>query len=244
MRRSRIIIRIVILLALIAALLYGVYYVLTNYRISPEKTYVEGNTHYTDREITDMVMSGPLGDNSLVLSFRFKDKKIEDVPFVDSVTVTILSRDSVRISVYEKALAGYVKYLDHYFYFDKDGYVVESSNLLTQGIPQVTGLDFSGVALGERLIEDNEDIFEKTLQLTKLMDKYVLSVDRIHFHGTGRVTLYFGDVRVDLGNEAAYLEDKVMRLPEILKHLTDKKGVLDMEEYNFEGIYIFSPDKD
>ncbi|MCR5427271.1 MAG: cell division protein FtsQ/DivIB [Lachnospiraceae bacterium] len=242
MRRSRIILRVVILLALIAGAMYGIYYFLYTYRIDPEQTYVDGNTHYTDQEIIDLVMTGPLGDNSLYLSFRYKDKKIEDVPFVDSITVTVLSKDSIRISVYEKALAGYVVYLDHYMYFDKDGYIVESSNVLTDGIPQVSGLDFSGAALGRCLIEYDTDVFNRTLEVTKLMEKYKLKVDRIHFHEGGKITLYFGKVRVDLGNQATYLEDKVMCMKEILKRLGDREGVLDMEEYSFEGIYVFSPD--
>lgn len=84
-------------------------------------------------------MSGPLGDNSLYLSLKYRDRGIQDIPFVDVMNVSILAPDTIKITVYEKALAGYVKYLDTYMYFDKDGYVVESSGIRTQGIPRSRG---------------------------------------------------------------------------------------------------------
>ena len=95
--------------------------------------YVEGNVHYTEDEIMEIVMSGPLGDNSLYLSLKYRDRGIQDIPFVDVMNVSILAPDTIKITVYEKALAGYVKYLDTYMYFDKDGYVVESSGRAAAG---------------------------------------------------------------------------------------------------------------
>ena len=246
-RRTHLIINIVIALAVIAGILYAVYYVLTHYRIDPEKIVVEGNTHYTSSEIKDMVMDGPLGDNSLFLSLKYKNKKITDVPFVDAISVNVQSNDSIRIVVFEKALAGYVSYLDHYIYFDKDGYVVESSGVLTKGIPQVTGIAFNRVEIGKRLGSENGDlsIFDKTLDLTKLMTKYDLTVDRINFHDNGEVTLFFGNVRVNLGTDSQHLEDKVMNLPTFMDTLTGLSGVLDMREYDeTNGIYVFTSDKD
>lgn len=242
-KRTRLIIRIVLILALIAGLLSAGYYLISHYRIDPEKVYVEGNTHYSDEDIKEMVLGGMLGDNSLYLSAKYKNKKITDVPFVDAISVKVISNDSIRISVYEKALAGYVRYLDHYMYFDKDGYVVESSIILTPGIPQVTGINFKSVEVGKKLGTEETDIFERTLDLTKLLSKYELMVDRIYFHDGGRVTLYFGTVRVNLGNDTFHIEDKVMNLPQILSHLEGETGVLDMEDYDeTSGIYIFSKD--
>ena len=187
-------------------------------------------------------MTGPLGDNSIVLSMKYKSRKITDVPFVDAITVEVVSSDSIRIRVFEKALAGYVKYLDRYIYFDKDGTVVESSDVLTKGIPQVTGITFSGIQVGKPLTTDDTDIFLRTLDLTKLLAKYELSADRIHVHVNGEVTIYFGNIRVDLGTDEQGIEDKVMLLGTFLERVETLSGVLDMEEYNEEGIYVFKPD--
>lgn len=244
-RRTHIILNTVILLAVLAGILGAAYYLLTAYRIDPAKVIVEGNKHYTGEEIASMVMDGPLGDNSLVLSWKYKNKKITDVPFVDSISVSVLSRDSIRINVYEKALAGYVKYLDHYIYFDKDGYVVESSSVLTDGIPQVAGITFNSIEIGKKLGTGDAELFSRTLDLTKMMDKYGLKVDKIFFHDQGEVTLYFGKVRVSLGSDRTHIEDKVMNLPVFMETLEGKSGVLDMREYDeTNGIYIFKSDSE
>lgn len=234
-------VKILILLTILAIALGVGYYVLDTYTI--QNVYVEGNIHYTEDEIKSLVMDGILGDNSLYLSMKYKNKGMENIPFVDVMDVTILAPDTIKITVYEKALAGYVKYLDTYMYFDKDGYVVESSSVKTVGIPQITGLNFDYVVLEERLPVENEEVFSDILNITMLINKYELVADKIYFHSGGDVTIYFGDVKVSLGNEAARLEDKIMLLPKFLVELEGKSGILQMEQYDErKGEYTFKPD--
>lgn len=73
--------------------------------------YVEGNVHYTSNEIRDMVMVGDLGNNSIYLSMKYKNKTIEDIPFISAMNVEIVSPDTIKITVYEKSLAGCVEHL-------------------------------------------------------------------------------------------------------------------------------------
>ena len=108
-----------------------------NYTVTT--VYVEGNVHYTNEEIIERVMEGRYGDNSLLLSMKYKDKSIVGVPFVEKMDVSVLDPHTIKIEVYEKAIAGYVEYLERYMYFDKDGIVVESSQEKTAGVPLVTG---------------------------------------------------------------------------------------------------------
>ena len=237
----RIGIKILILLIILAIIMGIGYYVLDTYRI--ETVYVEGNVHYTEEEVKSIVMDGVLGDNSLYLSLKYKNKGVENIPFVDVMDVTILSPDTIKISVYEKALAGYIKYLDAFMYFDKDGYVVESSSVKTLGIPQITGLEFNHVVLGEKLPVENDEVFNEILNLTMLINKYELVTDKIYFHSSGDVTLYFQDVKVALGNEPDKLEDKIMLLPNFLAQLEGKSGTLQMENYDEDkGKFTFKPD--
>ena len=237
----RIGIKILILLIILAIILGIGYYVLDTYRI--ETVYVEGNVHYTEEEVKSIVMDGVLGDNSLYLSLKYKNRGVENIPFVDVMDVTILSPDTIKISVYEKALAGYIKYLDAFMYFDKDGYVVESSSVKTLGIPQITGLEFNHVVLGEKLPVENDEVFNEILNLTMLINKYELVTDKIYFHSSGDVTLYFQDVKVAMGNEPDKLEDKIMLLPNFLAQLEGKSGTLQMENYDEDkGKFTFKPD--
>lgn len=233
--------RILIVIFVIAAALGIGYYVLETYSI--ETVYVEGNVHYTEEEIKSFVMEGALGNNSLYLSMKYRNAGVENIPFVDVMDVSILSPDTIKITVYEKALVGYVKYLNTYMYFDKDGYVVESSAVKTLGIPQITGLAFDHVVLGEPLPVEDRTIFDSILDLTKLLNKYELISDKIYFHSSGEITIYFGEVKVALGNDAVRLEDKIMLLSGFLEELDGKNGTLQMENYDESGgKYTFKPD--
>lgn len=228
-RGKRILILSVTLLILLIILIGGYEYIIHNYTITT--VYVEGNVHYTNEEIMEMVMDGRYGNNSLFLSLKYKDKGMEDIPFIQTMDVTIEARDTVRITVYEKAMAGYVSYLGRYVYFDKDGIVVETSTEKTDGIPQVTGLQFDHVILHEPLPVENPEIFSEVLNITQQLERYSMSADRIYFDPQYRVTLLFGEARVALG-DSQYIDEKIMKLQYILPELAGKKGTLDMREYS------------
>ena len=203
---------------------------------------MDGSVHYTNEEIMDMVMGGRFGDNSLFLSLKYRDKGIEGIPFIEMMDVSIEAKDTIRITVYEKALAGYVKYLGRYIYFDKDGIVVETSEEQTAGIPQVTGLTFDHVILHDKLPVDKPELFDEILNITQQLDKYSLSADRIYFDSAYQVTLYFGDAKVALGDNVD-IDEKIMMLQNILPSLLGKSGTLDMREYS-EDTKTYSFEKD
>ncbi len=228
-KKKRMLILSVILLVLLTVLIGGYEYIVHNYTITT--VYVEGNVHYTNEEIMEMVMSGRYGHNALFLSMKYRDKGMEDIPFIQTMDVTVEAKDTVRITVYEKALAGYVSYLGRYVYFDKDGIVVETSTEKTAGIPQVTGLQFDHVILHEALPVEDPNIFNEVLKITQQLDRYSMSADRIYFDSEYNVTLLFGEARVALG-DSQYIDEKIMKLQYILPELEGKKGTLDMREYS------------
>ena len=239
--KRRIWIRLVVLLLFAALVGGGIYYLLTHYKI--KNVYVEGNLHYSDEEIKAMVMDQKLGDNSLYLSLKYKNKGIKNIPFIDVMNVSVLAPDTIKITVFEKALAGYVKCMDSYMYFDKDGYVIENSSVKTLGVAQITGLTFDYAVLGEPLPVEDKEVFDDILTITKLLDKYELGADKIYFHGQREVTIYFGQIKVTLGNDKTHLEDKIMLLPTFLPELTGRSGTLQMESYDpGKGKYTFKPD--
>lgn len=227
-KKRRVKIGVIIVGTLVLLMLIAFVIVLNVYRV--KTVVVEGNVHRTDEEIKREVMSGSFGNNSLYLSFKYKNKQITGVPFVEAMDVEILSPTSIKITVYEKALAGCVSHLQGYAYFDNNGKVVEISAMQLEGIPKVTGLRFSNVILNENLPVENASIFQQILNLTKMMDKYGLEVDEIHFDNAESVTLCFGNIRVALGN-ADYLDEKIMKLQYILPKLEGESGVLKMENF-------------
>ncbi len=219
-RRLRLIILIAAFVVLAGMAGTGIY-IWKNYQITT--VYVEGNTHYTDEEIIEYVMGGRFAHNSIILSWMYKNKEITGIPFIQAMDIKILSRNTVKIMVYEKSLAGYINYLGRYFYFDK-------AAQRTEGIPQVSGLRFDSVALYEPLPIEDHSVFGNILSITQLLSKYKLAADRISFSEDYEMTLYFGNVRVILGT-SAYIDEKVTRLQHILPNLLGESGVLDMRDY-------------
>ena len=142
--------------------------------------------------------------------------------------VKILSPTHIRIDVYEKAVAGYIEYLGHYIYFDREGIAVESSTETTSGIPFVTGLEFDHIVLHQKLPAKNEKIFAKILSITQLLTKYDIPTDKIYFDNDENITLYYGDVRILIGTE-------INELSLLLPKLEGYSGVLHMENYKGEG---------
>ena len=159
------------------------------------------------------------------------------------MNVEVVSPDTIRIKVYEKALAGYVENLERYMYFDKDGTVVEISSVKTAGIPQITGLTFDYIVLNEKLPVDDEAIFYKILSVTKTLTKYKLSADRIHFDSRKNMTLFFEDVKVAFGSDEL-LDEKIMLLQTLLPELVGQSGTLNLQNYDENTASIpFTPDK-
>ena len=191
---------------------------------------VEGNVHYTSEEIEAMVLTDRLSYNSLYLSLKYRNKEIRDIPFIETMSVRVDSPDSITIHVYEKSVAGYVEYMGRYMYFDRDGIVVESSETRTEGIPQVTGIRFDHVVLYEELPVENTDIFQEILSITQMLSKYQITTDKIYFNESNEITLYFDNIRAKLGKDN--LEEKVMRLEQILPNLSGESGVLDLQNYS------------
>lgn len=219
-----------ILIFLLLALLGAGLYVGKKYKV--ENITVDGNLHYTDEEIIEMVMTDRLSYNSLYLSFKYRNKEIKNIPFIETMSVKVPAPDTAAIMVYEKTVAGYVEYMGRYMYFDREGIVVESSMTRTAGIPQVTGVDFDHVVLYDPLPVENHEIFQDILSITQMLTKYEISTDKIYFNDSYEITLYFGDVRVRLGKDN--LEEKIMRLKYILPNLENESGVLKMENYSEE----------
>lgn len=209
----------------------GILYKYISDKYTVTNIYVSGSTHYTNEEIIDMVMDGKLSHNSLFLSLKYRNKSIENIPFIQKMDVDIISPDTIRINVYEKAIAGYIAYLGRYMYFDRDGIIVESSFEASDNVPQVLGLDFDYVILHEKLPVEKQEVFAEILDITHLLSKYNLHANKIFFDGDYNVYLYFEGVEVSLGS-ADYIDEKIIQLQYILPNLNGKSGILEMKDYN------------
>ena len=201
------------------------------------KVEITGNSFYSEQEIRDRIITDRYSQNSLYLYLKYKYFNKEEIPFIDKIEVSLKGPGSVKIRVYEKSVIGYVTYMGSHFYFDKDGVVVESSADVKEGIPCISGVKFSSLALYQKLQVEDDKIFSRILNITQLLKKYELSPDKIEFGRDLSLTLYFADVKVAMGS-GDNLEDKVGRLHELYSDLEGLSGTLRMENYTSDSKFI------
>ncbi|MBQ3546606.1 MAG: cell division protein FtsQ [Lachnospiraceae bacterium] len=225
-KKSKIVIFISVTLMLILVIL-----VLAVQRIDDKDIFIEGNKKYTKEEMIQYIFDSKWDRNPFVLFYNTKFKEIKEIPFVDTYEVEILSLDSVKVTVYEKKMIGYVTYMGTNMYFDKDGMVVENSVEVIEGIPPVTGLEFDRIVLNEKIPVEDEEVFDVVLDITQALDKYEIIVDKIYISEDNEVTLFKENIEVMLGKNKD-INDKVRSLNDMMPKLEGLNGTLDIREYN------------
>lgn len=251
------------LLLLIFIIAFGTHY-------SVEEIVVVGNTQIDSEEIIADVRSGPFGGNTLLLSAFKKEYQPDDIPLIENIQVQKTGAHSLRVTVQEIQLIGYVQFLDCNMYFDVEGTVVDSAVREEKGaeqeeddvlaadevigksadsfaaaltdIPRIQGLSFSSVRLGEALPVEDDSVFNTILGISRMLNKYTISPEYVEFDQENNVSVHIGDIVVELGQDQQ-MEEKLARMASILPLLSGKSGVLHLEEYDGSSLnVIFSDD--
>lgn len=207
-----------------------------------ENVVVEGNEWYSSKQIEEMVLNDEYSWNSIYVAMKYRLVDIGEVPFVDEMEVSLDDPHTVRIKVYEKGILGYlyIPILGQNAYFDKDGFVIETSSNIIPDVTKVTGVHCSEVILYEKLPLEDEGILRLLLNLTQTLEKYKIEPDEIAFDENGDAVVYYGDIRVIVGDET-YLSQKVIELSGILPLLEGKAGTLHLENWTEETIdFVFT----
>ncbi|MFU0826641.1 MAG: FtsQ-DivIB-C domain-containing protein [Lachnoclostridium sp.] len=191
---------------------------------------VEGNSHYTNEELEKKVITKKTDRNTFLLYLRYKYGKADSIPFVQQINIEMVDRNTAKIHVYEKIVTGCIEFMGEYMYFDKDGIVVESSDEKLPGVPLITGLKFNRIILYEKLEVQKKSLFTTILNLTQLIKKFELSIDKIQFDDSLEVILYSGDNKILLGKREAY-DEQLAELKNILPKAEGKKLLFDMKDF-------------
>ena len=117
---------------------------------------VAGNTRYSDDMIQQYVQDDLLMSNTMLASWFRKSIKIEDIPFVESLEIEALDRNTIRIYVNEKQIVGYVVENEHKLFFDKD-------YLVTEIIKKAENISKQVVGYNDSYYNDKEKKIDKIL---------------------------------------------------------------------------------
>lgn len=229
-KKGKIIVKIVVVLVLLLMLL-GLAVGKSYFKI--DKVTITGNRYYTEEEIKKKVFSGHGTGNSLLLYLKYKYGNRVDIPFIEKIDVDMISNHEVQINVYEKSMVACIQYMGEYLYFDKDGIILESAPERKKGIPVISGVKFTAMNLNQKLEVEDDSIFETILDISQLVNRYQLKLQKVVFNQKGEVTLVTKKIKVLLGKQDSY-DAQIAELSKLLPKAVKEKlnGTLNMK--NFE----------
>lgn len=206
-------------------LLTGVIFFFTYFQVTDVE--VMGSSYYTEKEIKDMILRGPMAGNSILAPILYSTNDTGDIPFVDAFTVTRSNRNTIVIGIKEKKAVGCIPYLDNYIYFDRNGIFIEGEKTRDEKVPFFDGISVNRVIRNEKLpIKDT--VLNTAVALSTIFAKNDSLPDHIEFNENYEISLLYGDVTVNLGKDVN-LEDKMTRVIAILPQISGQKGILHAE---------------
>ncbi len=201
---------------------------------------IKGCQYYSEEEIKTNLLTGIESKNSMLFYLKARYFGLKELPYIEKVAVKRVNNHEITIRVYEKTLIASVKYMSQYLYFDKDGVILGTSEEAMEGIPCISGLTFSGFKLYEPLQVEEKEIFTIILDISQIISRYKLTIDKIHFNSKNEVSLSTGDIKVYLGKHEFY-DEPIAALSEILPTALKQnlKGNINMENYQSGDNVIF-----
>ena len=174
---------------------------------------VRGTSHYTDEEVKNMVLRGPMASNSVLAPLLYSTTNTEDIAYVDAFKVTQLNRN---------------------IYFDRNGIFVEGSQNRDETVPYFDGIQVNSIVMDEKLDIKGDTVLNTAVALSTIFQKNDMIPDHIQFDSSYSISLIYGDITVQLGKDAD-LEEKMNRVIAILPKIQGKKGILHMESVATES---------
>ena len=218
--------------ALILLMLLAIAFLIVWKVFTVENVVVEGNELYSSEQIEQLVLNDEYSWNSLYVLLKYRIRDTGKVPFVDTMEVTLDDPHTVHVLVDEKGILGcfYIDAIGQYAYFDKDGFVVETSSDEIEDVPKITGVTCDEVVLYEKLPLDQPDVLNNLLSLTQILKKYDLLPQEIHYDSSLKPTLTYYGIQVSIGSDD-YLSQKIVRLSAILPQLAGMYGTLHLDTW-------------
>lgn len=219
----------IVVLSILLAIVTAIYICIRFFVV--EEVAVEGNELYDDDTIKETILNDAYSWNTLYVYLKYTFLDVGEVPFIDTMDVAFVGPTSLKVTVYEKGLIGYtyIDSIEKNAYFDKDGFVIEISDDVIDGVPCITGLGCKSATVYQKL-DVTESALKTLLTATQTLEKYDLSPDQIQYKSGGNITLYFGGIQVDMGSSNQFAQ-KTMRLSKILPDLMGN-GILHLDKWS------------
>ena len=130
-----------------------------------------------------------------------------------------------------------IQEMSQYCYFDKNGTMLETSNVRIKDVPLITGLQMNECVLNQKIEPKEENVFPIILKMAQLIIKYEIPVSEIQFNTTSEIRIRSNSIWIKFG-DTTELDAKMAELPAVLEKLYGRQGELNMEHYSEENKVI------
>lgn len=197
-----------------------------------QKLDITGCTLYPSSAVEKEIKSEKRSWNSLFVYMKYRNGKMDALPYIDSVSVSMVTPHELKFRVKEKEVLGYIydSSLKKYVYFDPDGTALRISGKALSNEVRIRGLTAKNIALYEKMNFTNHGVLQTLESLTALLKSYNRIPESVTVRSGNTFWLDYGDIQVNLGT-GMYLNEKVARMVKILPKLKNKKGVLHVETW-------------
>lgn len=191
---------------------------------------VRGNEYVEENDIIEWVQQQDDVGNTLYLIGKFQLTKPELLPALQDVKLGLKNPWTLKVTVKEKVLAGYLVVGEDNVYFDEEGIVLAKMKGKWGTAPCINGIQVDKVELFKELpvSKENKKAFQNLLNMNETLQEYELSPDKIVCVGA-ELYLLFGNKCVNLGDN--YLEGRVAQIKPILEKLGEQGGTLHLEHF-------------
>ena len=218
---------IILGIVIIAVSMYLLFYV--------QRVEIKGNDYTEDKVILESVQKDKYSVNSLYLIVKYRFMEYEVPGSLISMKVGLKNPWTVKVTVKEKPIIGFIYEDDNYVYFDKTGTVVLKSREKVEGVPCIEGIDAKETKLYKPLNIEDGKLLDAVLNVAKEIKNYELAPDKTLCKKDG-IEMQFGSIRVILGKSVT--TEKVAQITPILAKLEGKEGTLNLEHFEDESSVI------
>ena len=235
-KRRRILLTVLLVVAMILVLLFIIVWKV----FTLETVKITGSRLYSDETIKESLLDEDLSWNTLYVYARYTLSKPDDMPYIASLETVMTPPHKIEFIIVEKEAIGclYDPGLSQYVYFDADGYVVQASRSVMEGYIQILGLNPEDVELYHTMTVDSSSILMTIQSAMKLLKKYEILPERILVQEGNKLLMDYGEIQVTLGTGSS-LNEKVVRVREILPRLEGKSGTLHAETWTEDATDIY-----
>ena len=197
-----------------------------------QKIEVEGNVNVKASEITEVIKKDKGSFNSIYVLAKYHSVKEDKLPkSLKSMKVGLKNPWTLKITVEEKPILGYLAKDGMYTYFDEGGMVLKKTDTKSDDVPYVKGVKGADTELYHKIKGLDDKKLSALDEIAGMSRKNKKMPDEIVFNKEGTNARY-GKIWVKLGEYVT--KEKTAQIFPILEKLEDQEGSLHLEYFKDE----------